>query len=129
MEDKMSKIGLDITKENIGEYIGKTVLVYLKPKMPVQESKKKGFHLDVNFSWDKRPTGYSGYSGYSANSGFRYGELEQIEEMKFVRLSKSKECILTEKRDWDWEGKERIQRHWYTVDSVLDANYFIEILE
>jgi len=123
------KIGLEITKDNIQEYVGKTMLVYRKPKIEEQKSKKKGLHLDINFSWDKRLEGYSGYSGFSKNSGFRYGDLENVDEMKFVRLPDTKECILIETKSWSWEGEERLNRLWSTVDSILDVYYFIEILE
>lgn len=124
----MSKVGLKITKENISDYVNKSILVYLKPEMP-QETKKKGFNLNVSFSWDKRPTGYSGYSGYSATSGFRLGSIENIEEIKLIKVSQSKECVLMEKKDWDWSnGKERFHRSWHTVDSIIDAYYFIEFV-
>ena len=87
----------------------------------------------MSFSWDKRQDwmhGYSGYSGYSRGKGFRCGGLEALDQMKFIELSDSGECILVRKYHWQWsESKEMYEEIWYTVDSIIDVYYFIELAE
>ncbi len=127
------KIGLDITKKNIKDFVGRSLLVYAKPLPPAVE-KKKGFKINVSFSWDKRQvwsgqSGYSGYSGFAGSTGFRTGSLESLDEVKFLSVSDSGECVLLEKKDWDWSGqKPRFTRSWNTVDSLLDVYFFIEFI-
>ncbi len=122
----MNKVGLDITKKNFKDYINKTVLVITKPE---EVQKKKGLKINVSFSWEKRNNyyGYSGCSGY----GFRHGNLEPVEKIRFLKISSSGECVLVEEYGWGYSSdyKEYSKEKWYTIDSLLDVYYFIEILE
>jgi len=127
----MEKIGLEITKQNIKEYVGKNILAIQKQEQP--KEKKRGFKLSMSFSWDKRQdwmNGYSGYSGYSRGKGFRCGNLESLDEIRFLEVSPSGECVLVRDYQWNWQdSKERFQETWYTVDSIIDVYYFIEAIE
>lgn len=121
----MKKIGVPITKENIREYSKKHLLVITK------EAKPEGtLFIPGEFKWENRKR-YVGISGYSGVSGFRSGDLEQLQEVVIKKVTKSGECCLIKTRSYYW-GNRGYRRSWdtkwYTVDSLLDVYFFIEVL-